>query len=72
MIATPEILEKSGFTCTEHETRKEYSLGAFVLCVYPNGEITFMWNGQVTYIKSVHHLQNLIFALTGEELDVKL
>jgi len=40
--------------------------------LYTHGEITFMWNGQVTYVKSVHHLQNLYYALEGKELDVKL
>lgn len=65
-----EILEKCKFTCTDYETRKKYSFEDFEISLYPNGEFTFMWNGQVVYLKSVHQLQNIFYWLTGEELPV--
>lgn len=67
-----EILEKAGFTCSDYKTRKKYSIGYFQISLYPNGDVIFIWSGKVVYIKSVHQLQNLYFALTGEELPVEL
>jgi hypothetical protein len=66
---TPEILEKCGF-----EKRKT-RLGAII---YHKGDFVFneimhlSWKqGNVIEIKHLHQLQNLYFALTGEELTFK-
>lgn len=67
-----EILGKAGFACRDYGIRKKYSIGYFQISLYPNGDVIFLWSGEVVYIKSVHQLQNLIFALTGEELPVEL
>lgn len=76
---THEILEKAGFVYnkeTEYYIRR-YSLGADLeinlFCLFIN---EFTKDFQVEYysmpIKSVHQLQNLFHALTGEELEIKL
>jgi hypothetical protein len=36
-------------------------------------EVNYVWEGDFSgYIKSLHQLQNLVFALTGEELNIEL
>jgi len=35
------------------------------------GKVRFHWSQKVTYVDSVHQLQNLYFALTGTELNFK-
>lgn len=40
----------------------------FVLRVFEGGAISFCEKNDYILVKSVHHLQNLYFAFTGEEL----
>ena len=75
---TPEILEKAGFSKGEKWfIHQVYYRNYFDLCVNRN-EIIY---GQKTEhgfdkrsinIKYLHQLQNLYFALTGEELPIEL
>lgn len=69
---TPEILEKAGFVKTwiDNENTRcwDYELNEFHLHVLGNDLITFM----TRKINDLHQLQNLYFALTGEELNIEL
>ena len=68
---TEEWLVKFGFEYTEiHEGFNQYRKDLLNLSITPNGFeifLTFKWIN----IKHVHQLQNLYFALTGEELTIK-
>ena len=61
---TPEILEKAGFVKSDGEFGWWLSKKVISGFYYDN---TF-----ITRIKSLHQLQNLYFALTGEELPIEL
>lgn len=72
---TPQILEKAGF-------EKIYK-GKMHTSFYKDKVFYYFWHetnrqyadisgNQYDHINSVHQLQNLIFALTGEELNIKL
>lgn len=61
---TPEILEK----CGVFQTVEGYSLNGVAL-IYKNNEFSFWHNGTRIIIQYLHQLQNLYFALTGEELN---
>ena len=69
---TPEILEKAGFVKELILGRKDkywYRLGELS---YNESHEAFWFHGILKYQpKSLHQLQNLYFALTGEELIVK-
>lgn len=61
---TPEILENFGF---ENWDKKKYSND--VLCLTVNGDgYLYLANQRHVNIFYLHQLQNLYFALTGEEL----
>jgi hypothetical protein len=47
-----------------------YGRGNFHICLHGN-EFYFPINNRKVFIKYVHQLQNLYFALTGEELIIK-
>lgn len=75
---TPEWLERCGFTSDKKQVWTiridEYSL----LAIHKDGDYVFMdsMDGQCVEsrdnkIMHVHQLQNLYFALTGEELTIK-
>lgn len=73
---TPEILEKCGF----EDIRGEYVIFNGI-CIYNDDERYFFADedtheGNINYFGNgflyVHELQNLYFALTGEELNVSL
>jgi hypothetical protein len=77
---TPEWLKRCGFTTDgsgddnhseplwEHpKTRYQFSDGSFV----HNGQAYDDWH-DIGNVKYVHQLQNLYFALTGEELQIKI
>ena len=84
---TPEILEKAGFRKYSHEPGytlgedfeksekcDEYSFGKITIMDWGNGFVlsnSFSFTLRVE-IKYLHQLQNLYFALTGEELNVQL
>jgi hypothetical protein len=81
---TPGILEKSGFKKRDQGVCDYYFIGTnpithdwlfdLVWLKKPIGgheDAPFYKNG-FHMIKNVHQLQNLYFALTGEELEVKL
>jgi hypothetical protein len=77
---TPEILEKCGLT---HVSVDDYYL-ANGLMLHKTGYVFYSYwehsdgdgggttEDEVTNIKYVHQLQNLYFALTGEELKIEL
>lgn len=68
---TPEWLERCGFV-DEVGYWKYQGEPGFVL-LKDNEEGLYIGNPVRTYVKTVHHLQNLYFALTeGVELNVKL
>ncbi len=74
---TPEILEKAGFNL-QPQRISIYINGRVKLWMGHNGCIAYLmhqdtnesyWIGEC---KSLHQLQNLYFALTGEELPIEL
>ena len=74
---TAEILEKCGFM--KEKGIDVYSLGRLRLWIGTRGkslcyliEEDTTTGHYITSIEYIHQLQNLVFALTGEELDVKL
>jgi|GEM_PF-6789637 len=76
---TPEILEKAGFVfdnsdsqCWRHKS-SGFSLGDSEDRpgqYYVHG--IYLKANRLVYLKYVHHLQNIIHALTGQELEIKL
>lgn len=77
---TPEILEKSGFDKDNWFLFKKGGNGWHTYLFKMKGEglhYGYVEDGQFTEetqqpIKYVHQIQNLIFALTGEELNIQL
>lgn len=74
---TPEILEKAGFRLGETwYIHKVYYRGNFEILVNKHeivyGEKTENGFNSIRQLKSIHQLQNLYFALTGEELEINL
>jgi hypothetical protein len=69
---TPEILEKCGFENGERQ------INAHNDTIQVCGETVRLWAGSAeghgvhVLCQSLHQLQNLFFALTGEELEVNL
>jgi hypothetical protein len=82
---TPEILEKCGFEKSKEEVYGEEYLGLklyngicrYEICFFPGNtftSISLFHKGELigrTW-EYLHQLQNLYFALTGQELNVKL
>lgn len=70
---TPEILEMAGFERNE-SPMDTWSGGDHMIHEHDNGEFTFM--PFCAYcpirIEYVHQLQNVIFSLTGTELNIQL
>lgn len=68
---TGEILEKAGF-------KKEAALQLYHFCEVEIGyldnpsDFFYAYGDQTAFIKYVHQLQSLYFALTGEELKIEL
>lgn len=76
---TPEILEKCGFEnkskTTDYYFESNYCaiiLGGSMKKLYPSVYGEFGLEPYGEEIKSLHQLQNLYFALTGEELNIQL
>jgi hypothetical protein len=76
---TPEILEKCGFKETDVENMYEIDSDKFHTIRVLVGSISFpfLFSKDKEYfklygIKYLHQLQNLYFALTGEELSITL
>lgn len=69
---TPEILEKSGFIHEVHDDTSYYKNSELWFCHI--GEDWHLANGAQTFkpFQHLHQLQNLYYALTGKELDIKL
>jgi hypothetical protein len=75
VLITPEILGKAGFAYHSSKNGHIYytHLGFTLLNSY--GKWNFSYEQSKTYGKSIaylHQLQNLYFALTGEELNIQL
>lgn len=74
---TPEILEKCGFQLAPQRI-SIYEKGLLRLWLGHTGCIAYLINKDTReshYIRDIQHLhqlQNLYFALTGEELEIKL
>lgn len=75
---TPEILEKAGFEKSDFRTDILYNRlhiecaddGRFYYYIHIDGDDYYDW--RALEIKHLHQLQNLYFALAGEELDINL
>ena len=66
---TEDWLLKFGFVSNPYQDR--YEKGDIdVECDKTKGE-TILWLAGAPYIKYIHQLQNLFYALTGEELTIK-
>lgn len=63
---TEEWLVKFGFISNPYEDRYEKGL-IHVECDKTKGA-TYLWINNMPHIKHIHQLQNLYFAITGEEL----
>ena len=64
---TPEVLEKCGFESNPYQDRYELKDLHFEYC----GVRNIIWSEKYPHIQYLHQLQNLHFALTGEELIYK-
>ncbi len=65
---TEEWLLKFGFISNPYEDRYEKGL-IHVECDKTKGA-TYLWINNMPHIKHIHQLQNLYFAITGEELTI--
>lgn len=66
---TPDILEKAGFDVSDGYYRKKIrGLHLFIL----PGKDCHIDGENIVFIEHLHQLQNLYFALTGEELQITL
>ena len=84
ILLTPAILEKCGFVKHPYEkmpTYSDYRLGKMVVSPIGDDEESFEieYSGvrivvrtYLCTITSLHQLQNLVFALTGTELNIEL
>lgn len=67
-----EWLLKMGFSIEFKHTVTEYTLNHIkIFCPTKTGSFYIQIFATILYIKSVHQLQNLYFALTNEELKLK-
>jgi hypothetical protein len=76
---TPEILEKSGFQWEVSDHKPQCEKNGVLFFLYEDGSIGVggwvysdyieIGNANARYL---HQLQNLYFALTGEELEIKI
>jgi len=69
ILLTEEWLIKFGFVSNSYQDRYE-NKAIHVECNKTRGFID-LWIERMPHIKYVHQLQNLYFALTGEELTLK-
>lgn len=75
---TPEILKQFDFKTYEDDEdwkNRKFKNGRFILTLYKNGRCMFCVrardNVRIADIYFVHQLQNIYFALTGEELPIQ-
>lgn len=65
---TEEILLKCGFRSNPYQDR--YELGSLhIECDKTKGQ-TALWINDFPYVKHLHQLQNLYFALTNQEIEI--
>lgn len=72
---TPEILEKAGFERVNHIHGYTFYSSKKKLgnpCIYVYDTKTEVMGYMVSHVKYVHQLQNLYFALTGQQLEINL
>ncbi len=69
---TPEILEKAGFVMSVFPEITEAFHDAFTLVLEEKGWDCLRILGKSVFINHVHQLQNLYWALVGEELKIEL
>ena len=67
---SPEILEKVGFV--DNQARKLFYHPLGISIHYGVTEYTNLFACQISHLKYLHHLQNLVHALTGKELVIEL
>lgn len=65
---TPELLEKAGFEI-ESKYLERYLLNGNIRYSFIDSSLTVI-GAQYYEVKYFHHLQNLIFDLTGEEIGI--
>lgn len=68
---TPEILEKAGFYHSEN-WQKTWWFNKSISINFHNDKLYYNDMQRAIELQSVHQLQNLYFALTGEELEINL
>jgi len=70
---TEEILLKAGFEFKENAYYSQWFGTTRIRIVGYDSNYTWLWNtSKGTKLENLHQLQNLIFALTGEELNITL
>jgi len=65
---TPEILEKAGFV---NGVKNNISIGYYA-DDFIKDQMSVAFNEKMIKVKYVHQFQNLVHALTGEELQIEL
>jgi hypothetical protein len=77
ILLTEEWLQKLGFHRIENGSFGSTSYNrpcwikfSFTILIWDNGKFVYDWNGGNTMLNYVHQLQNLYYALTGEELNI--
>lgn len=72
---TEGLLERFGFVGSDDDGlwEKETEPLFKIQCMYPNETWAHIWDGAFTgaNVEYAHQLQNLFYALTGEELELK-
>lgn len=72
---TPEILEKAGWVKNERFWWKNWGTNGCEIVKFDNYYNSFVYQlgvGLYKQITNLHQLQNLFYALTGEELQIEL
>lgn len=70
---TSEIISKTSFYyCLDSESFMISDCTLKLYDYYDDGFMCVIFGNELRFIKYLHELQNLYFALTGEELEIKL
>jgi hypothetical protein len=67
---TPEILQKAGFD--KEDLFNTWYLNLFQMVLDDDGTFYSSYMPEAVHVKYVHQVQNLYYALTGQELQINL
>lgn len=69
---SPEILEACGFEFHPSKGRLCYPIDIGIVLAYYDGTLYNYESGSIIKCIYLHQIQNLIFAMTGRELEIKM